>query len=114
MAGVVVAPPGAALGCDPYVRTRCRLRRHPFAGPCCRRGASPESDVTPADASNTCGCRLASKGRIVAAARVLRTFARRSLRVPRVRSMAMRVAAARHRGLILVYHRIAHGPELGG
>jgi peptidoglycan/xylan/chitin deacetylase (PgdA/CDA1 family) len=28
--------------------------------------------------------------------------------------MAMRVAAARHHGLILVYHRIAHGPDLGG
>jgi peptidoglycan/xylan/chitin deacetylase (PgdA/CDA1 family) len=50
----------------------------------------------------------------VAAARLLKTFGRRSLGLARVRSTATRVAAARGRALILVYHRIAPGADPGG
>jgi peptidoglycan/xylan/chitin deacetylase (PgdA/CDA1 family) len=43
----------------------------------------------------------------------VRTAAKRALRWPPLRATAVRWAAARHRGLVLVYHRIVRGPDAG-
>lgn len=51
---------------------------------------------------------------VVTERRVVRRVVRRGLRSARIRTAALRATAAAGRGLILVYHRVTYGREIGG